>query len=271
MKIRLFFTFILLLLSVNVYCDCEDIAENIASCEKYFCLQHIDDKNYIEHEILGLNSDNLCVYKEKRGEDEMICYHSKHGMMMEKKYFENIFKIDNQETVNFFDIANLRAKECFLFNSHAMDSRSQNYIMKEAVDNNFGLLSQHNDVQSIFFDERVINNIIHEVEKFNTRSSTNMKDEEMNNFDCRIVRLDSIIYVSTDIWKIWVNGKQFTNKKDLKVLLVTEDYVMFIWNIEQAKIQKKFINSKKVSVGHESIMFTLHPKQKFNLDNLSIE
>lgn len=83
--------------------------------------------------------------------------------------------------------------------------------------------------------------------------------------------LDSILYLSPDTWKIWVNGKLFINTKDLKVHSVTENYVTFVWNVDQKAIKKHANDSQNVYFGYVSIMFTLYPKQKFDLDGLSIK
>ncbi len=110
--------------------------------------------------------------------------------------------------------------------------------------------------------------MVHEMEKFNLWSSKAAKEE---NFNCKVVSLDSILYLSPDTWKIWVNGKLFINTKDLKVHSVTENYVTFVWTVDQKAIKKHANDSQNVYFGYGSIMFTLYPKQKFNLDGLSIK
>jgi len=271
MRIKLLFIFVSLSLKFDAYCSCEDIAENIGICKEYSCLQPIGNENYIKHKILGLNSENLCVYVEKQGNDEMICYHSSHGMQMEKKYFENVFKTGNQETDDFTDIVHLRAKECFFISDYKLDYMDQNNIMKEAVDNDFEILSQYDDVKSIFFDEVSVNRIISEMEKFNLKSSTTIKEQVVDDFNCQVVRLDAIVHFSADIWKIWVNGKLFTNTKDLKVQSVTEDHVVFVWAVDRKTLKKQISDSKNISFSSNSIIFTLYPKQKFDLESLSIK
>ena len=272
MMIRLLFIFVVLLFfSFHAYCNCEDIAENIGICKEYSCLQPIGNEKYIKHKILGLDSENLCVYTEKQGNDEMICHHSKYGMTMEKKYFENIFKIANQEADDFADIVHLRAKECFFISDYNRDYIDQNDIMKEAVDNDFEVLSQYDDVKSIFFDEDSVNRITNEMEKFNSKSSNNIKEQELDNFNSKVVKLDAIVYFSTDVWKVWVNGRLFTNTKDLKVQSVTENHVAFVWTVDQKRIKQQISDSQNISFGNSSIMFILHPKQKFDLDDLSIK
>ncbi|WP_395463487.1 hypothetical protein [Wolbachia endosymbiont of Cantharis cryptica] len=271
MKIKLFLIFTLLFFNVNAYCSCEDIIESIESCKEYTCRQYIDNEDFIEHKILGLNSRNLCVYIEKQDNDEMVCHHSKHGMMMEKKYFESIFKVGNQEIDDFIDIANLRAKECFFISNQKTSYTNRDDIIKEAVESDFDVLSQYNDIKSIFFDEESVNKMVSEMEKFNLRSSRAAKEKALGNFNCEVVRLDSILYLSPDTWKIWVNGRLFTNVKDLKVHSVTENYVTFIWTVNQKMAKKQTNNSQNVYFGHESVMFTLYPKQKFDLNSLSIK
>nr|WP_246209891.1 hypothetical protein [Wolbachia endosymbiont of Atemnus politus] len=84
MKIKLFFIFTLLFFKVDAYCNCKGIIENIEVCKEYTCRQYIGNEDFIENRILGLNSKGLCVYIEKQDDDEMVCHHSKRGMMMEK-------------------------------------------------------------------------------------------------------------------------------------------------------------------------------------------
>ena len=271
MKARLLFIFISLFFNVNVRCSCEGIVESIGVCKEYSCIQFINDENSVEHKILGLNSENLCVYIETQGDDEMVCHHSKHGMIAEKKYFESIFKIGNQEINDFADIADLRAKECFFINNQKLSYTDRDNIIKEAVDNDFDALSEYSDIKSIFFDEESVNRMINEMEKFNLKSSTTIKEQIVDNFHCKVVSLDSILYLSPDTWKIWVNGKLFINTKDLKVHSVTENYVTFVWTIDQKAIKRQASNSQNVHFGHGSIMFTLYPKQKFDLNSLSIK
>ncbi len=262
MNIKLFFIFTLLISNVNAYCSCEDIIESIEICKEYSCRQHIGNEDFIEHKILGLNSENLCVYIEKQGDDEMVCHHSQYGMMIEKRYFESILKVGNQEINDFIDIANLRANECFFINNYYTDRDS---IIKEATEST---LSQYGNIKSIFFDEEPVNRMVNEMEKFNLRPSRATKEE---NFNCKVVSLDSILYLSSDTWKIWVNGKLFMNTKDLKVHSVTENCVTFVWAVDQKAIKKHANDSQNVYLGHGSVMFTLYPKQKFDLGSLSIK
>lgn len=262
MNIKLFFIFTLLFFNVSAYCNCEDLVENIGICKKYSCQQYISNEDFIEHKILGLNSENLCVYIERQGNDEMVCHHSNDGMIIEKKYLKSILKVGNQEINDFIDIANLRAKECFFINNYYID---RDDIIKEAAEST---LSQYGSIKSIFFDEEQVNRIVSEMEKFNLQSSGVTEEE---NFNCKVVSLDSILYFSPDTWKIWVNGKLFINTKDLKVHSVTENYVTFSWAVNQKITKERISNSKNVHFGHGGIMFTLYPEQKFDLDSLSIK
>ncbi|WP_264377509.1 hypothetical protein [Wolbachia endosymbiont (group B) of Philonthus cognatus] len=262
MNIKLFFIFTLLFFNFSAYCNCEDLVENIGICKKYSCQQHISNEDFIGHKILGLNSENLCVYIERQGNDEMVCHHSNDGMIIEKKYLKSILKVGNQEINDFIDIANLRAKECFFINNYYID---RDDIIKEAAEST---LSQYGSIKSIFFDEEQVNRIVSEMEKFNLQSSGVTEEE---NFNCKVVSLDSILYFSPDTWKIWVNGKLFINTKDLKVHSVTENYVTFSWAVNQKITKERISNSKNVHFGHGGIMFTLYPEQKFDLDSLSIK
>lgn len=106
------------------------------------------------------------------------------------------------------------------------------------------------------------------MEKFNLQSSGVTEEE---NFNYKVVSLDSILYFSPDTWKIWVNGKLFINTKELKVHSVTENYVTFSWAVNQKIKKERISNSKNVNFGHEGIMFMLYPEQKFDLDSLSIK
>ncbi len=145
MNIKLFFIFTLLFFNVSAYCNCEDLVENIGICKKYSCRQYISNEDFIEHKILGLNSENLCVYIERQGNDEMVCHHSNDGMIIEKKYLKSILKVGNQEINDFIDIANLRAKECFFINNYYID---RDDIIKEAAESTS---SQYGSIKSIFF------------------------------------------------------------------------------------------------------------------------
>ncbi|QKX03190.1 hypothetical protein GOY07_03350 [Wolbachia endosymbiont of Litomosoides sigmodontis] len=271
MKIKLFFTFTLLFFNASTYCNCKDIIENIETCKEYTCQQYIDNEDFIEHKILGLNSKDLCIYIEKQDNDEMVCHHSKYGMMIEKKYFESFFKVSNQEINDFIDIAKQRAKECFFISNQKASYTNRDDIIKEAVESEFDTLLRYNDIKSIFFDKESVNKIVSEMEKFYLRSSRAVKEEILSNFNSKVVNLDSILYFSPDTWKIWVNRKLFTNTKDLKVHSVTENYVTFVWIINQKMTKKQPNNSKNIYLGHGNVMFTLYPKQKFDLDNLSIK
>nr|WP_246209564.1 hypothetical protein [Wolbachia endosymbiont of Atemnus politus] len=151
MKIKLFFTFTLLFFKVDAYCNCKGIIESIEICKEYTCRQYIGNEDFIEHRILGLNSKGLCIYIEKQDNDEMVCHHSKHGMMMEKKYFESIFKIGNQEIDDLIDITNLRAKECFFINGQKTSHTDRDDIIREAIESDLDVLSQYNDIKSVFF------------------------------------------------------------------------------------------------------------------------
>ncbi|WP_168464666.1 hypothetical protein [Wolbachia endosymbiont of Ctenocephalides felis wCfeT] len=265
MNIKLLFILILLCFNFNTYCDCEDIAESIETCKKYSCTRFINDGNSIEHKILGLNSENLCVYIEKQGDDEMVCHHSHDGMIIEKKYFESIAR---QEIDDLIDVAKIRAEECFFINGSKSNDKDQDSVMKEAID--FEASPEYSDIKSIFFDEEPINRMIHEMEQFNLRSSRVVVEEILDDFDCKVVSLDSILYLSPDTWKIWVNGKLFINTRDLKIHSVTEDYATFIWAVDQQVVKKQISNPKNIYFERESIMFTLYPKQKFDLESLSI-
>ncbi|MDG7056396.1 MAG: hypothetical protein LKM44_02820 [Wolbachia endosymbiont of Meromenopon meropis] len=273
MGVKLFFIFALLLLfNTNAYCSCKGIIDSIEICEKYVCRQYIGNENFIEHRILGFNSKGLCVYVEKQNNNEMICYHSKYGMLMEKKYFENVFKVDNQKImVNFIDVTSLRAKECFFINDRKINHPDQDEIIKEATESDSDVLSQFNDIKSIFFDEEPINKIVSEMGKFHQRSSGISEVNILNNFDCKVVSLDSILYFSSDVWRIWVNKRLFSNTKDLKIHSVNENYVTFVWTVDQYMIKKQVRNdSRNVYLSEKDVVFTLYPGQKFDLDSLSI-
>ncbi|MGL9717938.1 MAG: hypothetical protein ACR5K9_04540 [Wolbachia sp.] len=267
MKIKLFFIFTLLFFKVNAYCGCKGIIESMKICKEYTCRQYIGNEDFIEHRILGLDSKGLCVYIEKQDDDEMVCHHSKHGMMMEKKYFESIFKVGNQEIDDLADITNLRAQECFFIDGQKTSYTDRDDIIREAVESDSDVLSQYNDIKSIFFDEESVSKMVSRMEKFHLRSSRAAKER---GFNCKVVSLDSILYFSPDTWRIWVNGRLFTNTKDLKVHSLTENYVTFIWTVDQKMIKKRVDNSQNVYLGHGSVMFTLYPNQKFDLDRLSI-
>ncbi len=257
----------LLFLSFNANCGCEGVIESIGICKEYSCRQYAGNESFIEHKILGLNSENLCVYIEKRGNDEMVCHHSEYGMMIEKKYFESILQ---EEIGDLTDITNLRAKECFFITNNKQIHTDRDDIIKEAVENDSDVLSKYHDIKSIFFDEEPVNRMIDEMEKFSLQSSRTIEEEITDEFGCNVVSLDSILYLSPDTWKIWVNGKLFINTKDLKVHSVTENHVTFIWDIDKQAIKKQGSDSQNVYFGHGNVMFTLYPKQKFDLESLSI-
>lgn len=80
----------------------------------------------------------------------MVCHHSQYGMMIEKRYFESILKVGNQEIDDFIDIANLRAKECFFINNQKLSYTDRDDIIREAVESDFDVLSQYSNVKSIF-------------------------------------------------------------------------------------------------------------------------
>lgn len=264
--------FIVLFFSISAYCECEDIAENIGICKKYSCTQFIGSGNCIEHKILGFNRENLCLYIEKQGEDEMVCHHSLNGMMIEKKYFESAFKTNDQKIdSSFFDIVSLRARECFFINHPKPDYVDKDDIIREAIENDFDVLSEYNGMKSIFFDEESVNKIIYEMEKFNLQSSRAIQEEIMDNFSSKVVSLDSILYLSPDTWKIWVNGKLFTNTQDLRVHSVTENCVTFSWTTDQKEAKQQINDLQNIQFGHGSIIFTLYPNQKFYLESLSVE
>lgn len=42
------------------------------------------------------------------------------------------------------------------------------------------------------------------------------------------IYLHSILYLSPNTWKIWVNGKPFQTSKNLHALRVTSDFVQFM-------------------------------------------
>jgi hypothetical protein len=269
MKLKLLFILILLFCNLHAYCNCEDIIENMGVCKEYSCQPLTNHGAPIEHKILGLNDENLCIYIEKQGNNEMICHYSQDGMAEEKKYLESILKIGNQEIDNFADITSLRAKKCFFINNQIPIHKNQDDIIKAAVDNDFQISSQYNDIKSIFFDEESVNRIMNEMEKFNLRSTRTIKEEILDDFNCKVVSLDSILYFSPDLWKIWVNGKLFINTKDLKVSSVTENHVTFVWIVDKKTIRTPR-DSQSVYFGHGDIIFTLYPKQKFDLESLSI-
>ncbi|OEY87019.1 hypothetical protein BIY23_00830 [Wolbachia pipientis] len=253
---------LLIFIYTDVYCDCDNIIESMMHCKKYTCIRQLGDGTYIHYKILGLNNKNLCIYMEKYGDDEMVCYYSQDEMRMEKKYFESI---SEQE---FNAIENLRANKCFFT---YLNYINQDNVIKEAMGNDIDLLSQFNGIKSIFFDENSVNRLVNEVEKFNTRYSTAINEPVVGNFNAKTVRLDSIIYFFVGTWKIWVNGKLFTDTKDLKIQMVTEDCVIFIWNIDHKMIKKPINDSQNITIDDNSIKFTLYPKQEFDLESLSIK
>ncbi len=246
----------------NVYCDCDGIVESMMHCEKYSCMRRVEDGKYIHYQILGRNSKDLCVYVEKYGDDEMICYHSQDGMRMEKEYFENV----SQQKLN--TMVNLRANECFF--TH-LNEINQDNMMGAVIDDDFDLLLQYNSVKSIFFDEDLVDKVVNEMEKFNLRHSTAVVKPVIENFDSETVRLDSMVYSFFGTWKIWINGKLFSDTKDLKVQSVTEDRVTFVWNLDKKLIKKHVDCSKNVSFDDNNIKFTLYPRQEFDLKSLCIK
>ncbi len=246
----------------NVYCDCDGIMESMMHCKKYSCARQVEDGKYIRYKILGRNSKGLCVYVEKYGDDEMICYHSQDGMRMEKEYFENI----SQQQLDI--MVNLRANECFFIH---LNEINQDNMIREVIDDDFDLLLQYSSVKSIFFDEGLVDKVVNEMEKFNLKPSTAVVKPVIENFDSETVKLDSIVYSFFGTWKIWVNGKLFSDTKDLKVQSVTEDRVTFVWHVDKKLIKKDVDCSKNVSFDDSNIKFTLYPKQEFDLKSLCIK
>jgi hypothetical protein len=86
--------------------------------------------------------------------------------------------------------------------------------------------------------------------------------------------LNSILYISENIWSIWVNGQKITNfdkdeNEELKILSVTPEEVSFIWSI--SKIKWEIINANN-TVSKDSytiednkikLKFILEPNQSF--------
>ncbi|MGL9681547.1 MAG: hypothetical protein ACR5K2_00780 [Wolbachia sp.] len=59
----------------------------------------------------------------------------------------------------------MRAKGCFI-NDRKTSYPDQDNIIKEAVENDFDVLSQFYNIKAFFFDEESINKIVSEMRKF---------------------------------------------------------------------------------------------------------
>nr|WP_246209892.1 hypothetical protein [Wolbachia endosymbiont of Atemnus politus] len=49
------------------------------------------------------------------------------------------------------DITNLRAKECFFINGQKTSHTDRDDIIREAIESDLDVLSQYNDIKSVFF------------------------------------------------------------------------------------------------------------------------
>jgi len=87
------------------------------------------------------------------------------------------------------------------------------------------------------------------------------------------VYLNSILYISEDLWSVWANGEKIISyndkNKEIRVLSISPDEVKFLWTISKIKwdiinanntIKKEVytINDERVNM-----IFTLKPNQSF--------
>lgn len=68
-----------------------------------------------------------------------------------------------------------------------------------------------------------------------------------------------------------INNKIIWNGKIRNVVRLLQKIKPYVWTVDQKAIKKHANDSQNVYFGYGSIMFTLYPKQKFDLDNLSIK
>lgn len=236
-------TIFIILIFSNCYANvvenaCPDLIVNLQNCSKYECSYFTDTKDYIKYKILGKGDNNLCRYVEQYNDNVMTCNYSQAGMQAQLGQLSN-------EQISSLDInalENIQAKECF-FSSQENDQHSKaNYELLEKTSKDYRKL------KSIFFDEEMISRLDSAIGQFDKKDV-----DEDSLFSSDRIRLNSILYLSLNTWKIWVNGKLFQNSKNLHALRVTSDFVQFM-----------LLQNEDVP----GITFTLYPNQTLNINDL---
>ena len=87
------------------------------------------------------------------------------------------------------------------------------------------------------------------------------------------VYLNSILYISDDLWSVWANGDKISNynneDSEIRVLSVTSERVKFLWSISVIKWEIMNANNKisedvyTIKDDKVNMVFTLEPNQSF--------
>lgn len=109
-----------------------------------------------------------------------------------------------------------------------------------------------------------------ETQEFDTREISSVFDSAIAS-----VYLNSIMYVSDNLWSVWVNGIKISNinngENELRVLDINNSRVKFLWIISMTKWEIISQNAQipedayKIKESAVEIQFTLEPNQSYIL------
>lgn len=213
--------------------SCSDVIINLQNCLKYECSYFTDTKDYIKYTILGKDDSNLCKYIEQYNNNIMTCNYSQAGVQAQLKQLNN-------EHLDILE--NIQAKECFFSDQENNQPSKANYELLEKT------LKDQRKLKSIFFNEELVYQLNSAIDQFDKKDV-----DEDSLFASDRIQLNSILYLSSNTWKIWVNGKPFQNSKNLHALRVTPGFVQFT-----------LLQSEDIP----GITFTLYPSQTLNISDL---
>ncbi len=245
---------IIVLIFSNCYANteennCRDIMINLQSCSKYQCSYFANAKDYIEYKILGKDDNNLCKYSEQYNNHVMTCNYSHDGVKAQLKQLSSIFARDIS-SLDTHELENIQAKECIFSSQESSKPNKANYELLEKIS------KDEKELESIFFNAELVYRLNSAIGQF---SKKHMKEDLI--FTSNKIQLNSILYLSPHIWKIWVNGKLFQNNKNLIVSHITPEYVEFTL-IPGEDTDKEMQKS--------DITFILYPNQIWDRDSISV-
>jgi hypothetical protein len=110
-----------------------------------------------------------------------------------------------------------------------------------------------------------------------SQDSKQDKQAAIDSFDDYMISiyLNSILYISDDLWAVWANDQKIIKKndedKDIRVLSVSPRKVKFLWSISKTKWDiinaNRKISEKNYNIQDDKVelKFTLEPNQSFML------
>lgn len=276
-----FVAFLIFVIAFKAYAEdldgnCVNLLKSLHSCNKYACKSSAGIGFY----VFGYKDSGECNYVQVSNEkDFMSCELPREDMHVISDYISKLLSEDsslgnNEQILN--NVVAAFTKDCNFFDKgitvdqNSMEGHIANELEYPEVNSYRDADNTIKDVRSLFFTNAEIaflNSVFKDAGKSEMLYFASVDRSSISNQ----IRLDSILYISPYIWKIWVNGALFQGDGNLKIAKVEKDRVMFSYALRDNKADISNNNEKVFVDKNNNIHFMLEVSQSFYPDSMTVK